>query len=29
MYLRARYGERNQGIFIEGTPRNVIDTEVQ
>ena len=29
MYLRARYGERNQGIFIEGTPRNATDTEVQ
>ena len=27
MYLKARYGERNQGIFIEGTPRDLTVSE--
>ena len=27
MYLKARYGERNRGIFIEGTPRDLTVSE--
>ena len=27
MYLKARYGERNRGLFIEGTPRALTSSE--